>query len=218
MVVNVLDINDCRPTFTQPFYDEGVLENLPAGVAVTTVTASDCDTGNNAVVRYTIVAGDLSVFELDCELIMQLYYFHSTLAQFFLYTVISGEITTLAVLDYEMVSSYYLRVRATDMGGPTPLYSKHSHYKDNYMAVSLLYIIMCLASILTSQGEVDVNIQVMDFNDCPPEFVEPPPSYTIPEDAAPGSVLVGFTVSDCDGGLNGVNGSRFSIIAGIMNA
>ena len=66
--VNVLDINDCTPTFTQPSYNEKVLENLPAGVVVRTVTASDCDSGNNAVVQYTIVAGDISVFEIDCEL------------------------------------------------------------------------------------------------------------------------------------------------------
>lgn len=40
------------------------------------------------------------------------------------HTVVSGEITTLVVLDYEAVSSYYLRVRATDMGRPTQLFSK----------------------------------------------------------------------------------------------
>ena len=62
-----------------------------------------------------------------------------------------------------------------------------------------------------------MNIQVVDFNDCPPEFIEPPPSYTIREDAITGSVVVDFNVNDCDSGLNGVNGSRFSIIAGMLN-
>lgn len=38
-------------------------------------------------------------------------------------TVVSGEITTLVVLDYETVTNYYLRIRATDMGSPT-LFSK----------------------------------------------------------------------------------------------
>ena len=64
-------------------------------------------------------------------------------------------------------------------------------------------------------GEVDVNIQVLDFNDCPPEFIDPPTSRNIREDSVTGSVVFTFTVDDCDGGLNGVNGSRFSIIAGI---
>ena len=67
VVVNVMDVNDCIPTFSRFSYDEPVLENLPAGVVVTTVAATDCDTGSNAVIRYTIVAGDLSVFEVDCE-------------------------------------------------------------------------------------------------------------------------------------------------------
>ena len=65
-----------------------------------------------------------------------------------------------------------------------------------------------------SVGEVDVDVQVMDFNDCPPEFIGPPPSYNIDENSGIGSVLVDFDVNDCDDGLNGVNGSRFSIIAG----
>ena len=69
VVVNVLDINDCVPTFSMPSYNEEVLENLPAGVVVTTVTASDCDAGDNAVVRYEIIGGDLSVFAIDCELV-----------------------------------------------------------------------------------------------------------------------------------------------------
>jgi hypothetical protein len=37
--------------------------------------------------------------------------------------VVSGEITTLVVLDYETVPNYHLRIRATDMGSPT-LFSK----------------------------------------------------------------------------------------------
>ena len=62
---------------------------------------------------------------------------------------------------------------------------------------------------------VDVNVQVLDFNDCPPEFIEPTASYNIDENSDIGSVLFDFDVNDCDDGLNGVNGSRFSIIAGM---
>ena len=47
-------------------------------------------------------------------------------------------------------------------------------------------------------------------------FVDPPPSRNIREDSVAGSVVFTFTVDDCDGGLNGVNGSRFSIIAGLF--
>lgn len=57
-------------------------------------------------------------------------------------------------------------------------------------------------------------VEVQDFNDCPPNFINPPMSESILEDAANGSVIHTFTVSDCDSGINGVNGTRFSIIAG----
>ena len=63
-----MDINDCIPTFTMPSYNAQVLENLPAGVVVTMATAQDCDSGDNAVIRYSIVAGDISVFQVDGEL------------------------------------------------------------------------------------------------------------------------------------------------------
>ncbi len=42
---------------------------------------------------------------------------------FHIIIVVSGEITTLVVLDYEIVPNYHLRIRATDMGSPT-LFSK----------------------------------------------------------------------------------------------
>ena len=60
-----------------------------------------------------------------------------------------------------------------------------------------------------------MSIEVEDFNDCPPVFINNPMSSTIGEDQTSGSVLVTFMVSDCDSGDNGVNGTRFSIIAGV---
>ena len=70
MVVNILDINDCIPTFPMSSYNAQVLENVPAGVVVATAMAQDCDDGDNAVVRYAIVAGDISVFQIDGKLIL----------------------------------------------------------------------------------------------------------------------------------------------------
>lgn len=53
-----------------------------------------------------------------------------------------------------------------------------------------------------------------DFNDCPPEFIGAPTSMTLLENTTRGSVVVDLNVEDCDSGDNGVNGTRFSIIAG----
>ncbi len=68
----------------------------------------------------------------------------------------------------------------------------------------------------THAGVATVNIVVQDFNDCPPVFVNLPPSgsVSIAEGVSKGTVLETFQVSDCDSGDNGVNGTRFTIIAG----
>ena len=55
-----------------------------------------------------------------------------------------------------------------------------------------------------------------DFNDCRPEFVVPDPEVSVLEDAALHTVVYIFTVHDCDSGLNGVDGTRFNILTGIM--
>ena len=53
-----------------------------------------------------------------------------------------------------------------------------------------------------------------DFNECPPEFQVLNPEMPVAEDAGLRSVVYTFTVQDCDSDLNGVDGARFSIIAG----
>ena len=63
-------------------------------------------------------------------------------------------------------------------------------------------------------GSVNVIFSVVDFNDCPPTFVNPPRFLSLPEDVNINSLITTYTVQDCDSGLNGVNGTRFSIIAG----
>ena len=96
--------------------------------------------------------------------------------------------TTLTPLDFEVESEYYLNVIVTDMGLP-----------------------------FARTGQVDLTIQVQDFNDCPPLFDNVQTSLTVLEDAPDGTVLVTFEVTDCDSGLNGENGTRFTIIAGEDN-
>lgn len=67
VVIRVDDVNDCDPTFTSSVYSVPVSENTPPGTRVTMVTARDCDLGNNGLVRYTIVGGNVGVFSLDGE-------------------------------------------------------------------------------------------------------------------------------------------------------
>jgi hypothetical protein len=67
VIVDVLDINDCQPTFVEQEYRVNINENLPQGSSVASVRATDCDLGDNAVVRYSIADGDVGIFELNCE-------------------------------------------------------------------------------------------------------------------------------------------------------
>lgn len=62
------DINDCVPTFVEDEYRVDISENLPIGSRVAVVSATDCDAGTNAQLRYSIAAGSLGVFQLDCKL------------------------------------------------------------------------------------------------------------------------------------------------------
>lgn len=65
-------------------------------------------------------------------------------------------------------------------------------------------------------GEVSVLFQVEDFNDCPPVFVNHPTSVMVTENNNANSVIQTFAVQDCDSGINGVNGTLFSIISGTI--
>ena len=74
---------------------------------------------------------------------------------------------------------------------------------------------MSSISVLCTLDESRVDIQILDFNDCPPEFLNPPSSMEVAEETVGvGSIIADFEVNDCDSGLNGRNGTRFSIIAG----
>lgn len=56
--VEVIDVNDCPPEFTQPAYEATVLLPTWANVTVLTVTALDPDLPADAAVKYDIIEGD----------------------------------------------------------------------------------------------------------------------------------------------------------------
>lgn len=55
VLITVLDINDCRPRFTERVYNTSVFENEPSFTSVITVKAIDLDEGENGVVLYTML-------------------------------------------------------------------------------------------------------------------------------------------------------------------
>uniref|UniRef100_A0A5F8GVD2 FAT atypical cadherin 2 n=1 Tax=Monodelphis domestica TaxID=13616 RepID=A0A5F8GVD2_MONDO len=94
--VFVLDINDNSPQCTKILYSSKVPEDVLPGHFILQVTATDLDTGVNALVTYSLHGPGADEFKLDP------------------YT---GELTTLMLLDREEKDVYYLVAKATDGGG-----------------------------------------------------------------------------------------------------
>ncbi|EMP24712.1 Protocadherin Fat 2 [Chelonia mydas] len=103
--VEVEDINDNPPVFSQMLYTASVSEGLPAQTLVVQLFASDKDSGRNKVISYQILddsSGATKSFDIDSN---------------------TGQITTAHVLDHETNHQFLMKVRATDHGIP-PLSSE----------------------------------------------------------------------------------------------
>ncbi|KAM9849716.1 uncharacterized protein ACBR49_007003 [Aulostomus maculatus] len=99
--VTVLDANDNAPVFNQSVYKATVLENAPKDTYVTTLNASDADSGSNGIVTYyfsDIDSGHGDLFVIDEK---------------------TGVVSIKGALDYEREKKYELRIDAKDQGGLT---------------------------------------------------------------------------------------------------
>lgn len=98
--IQVLDVNDNSPVFDHDgTYEVYVEENQPKGHEVTTITAHDDDTGNNAAISYYLTGNS------DANKMFSL---HPR----------TGVLTTQEVLDHETRNNYTLQVIAMDSGLP----------------------------------------------------------------------------------------------------
>ncbi|XP_034544310.1 protocadherin-23 [Notolabrus celidotus] len=94
LTVEVWDINDQKPVFTQSVYNASVAENRDPGEPVARVSATDEDSEENAVVWYSLLPGP--GYEL------------------FSINPYTGLITTTSYLDREQQQQFNLRVQARD--------------------------------------------------------------------------------------------------------
>lgn len=95
VMVQVADVNDCPPRFSQsPAIPIRVQEDLPVGSLVTLINARDSD---SVLLRYSIVNEEGSIFTIDED---------------------SGAVYLAEPLDYETQPIYNISVRATDDGLP----------------------------------------------------------------------------------------------------
>ncbi|XP_023184230.1 protocadherin gamma-A10-like isoform X42 [Xiphophorus maculatus] len=94
--VTVLDANDNAPVFSQAVYKASLPENSPIGTLVITVSATDADEGVNGDVTYDfghVTDEVMKIFSIDSK---------------------KGEIRVMDNVDYEVTTSYEIRIKAKD--------------------------------------------------------------------------------------------------------
>eukprot|EP00079_Xenopus_tropicalis_P015439 XP_004913058.1 PREDICTED: cadherin EGF LAG seven-pass G-type receptor 1 isoform X2 [Xenopus tropicalis] len=96
--IYVEDENDNYPQFTEKRYVVQVPENVSPNSHILQVQATDRDKGNNAIVYYSIVSGNIK-------------------GQFYIHSF-TGNIDVIHPLDYEAIREYSLRIKAQDGGRP----------------------------------------------------------------------------------------------------
>uniref|UniRef100_A0A8C4MIF9 Cadherin-23 n=1 Tax=Equus asinus asinus TaxID=83772 RepID=A0A8C4MIF9_EQUAS len=153
--LEIVDINDNNPIFDQPSYQEAVFEDVPVGTVILTVTATDADSGNFALVEYSLGDGEGK----------------------FAINPITGDIYVLSSLDREKKDHYILTALAKDNPGDAA-----SNRREN---------------------SVQVVIQVLDINDCRPQFSKPQFSTSVYENEPAGTSVITMMATDQDEGSNG---------------
>uniref|UniRef100_A0A673HXY9 Protocadherin-15 n=1 Tax=Sinocyclocheilus rhinocerous TaxID=307959 RepID=A0A673HXY9_9TELE len=102
LLVEVTDINDNSPVFSQPIYTVNVPENTPAGTVILRLSAEDADLVSNVTYRIKTEAA----------------------RQLFAVNRLTGAVSVLQVLDFEDLaagnSTYTFEVEALDHGGVLP--------------------------------------------------------------------------------------------------
>ncbi|XP_068963516.1 protocadherin alpha-13 isoform X4 [Petaurus breviceps papuanus] len=101
--VDIGDVNDNAPTFEQPMYTVFVKENNPPGCHIFTVSASDPDALENALVSYSLVERRVGERPLSSYVSV-----HSE----------SGKVYALQPLDHEELELLQFQVSARDAGFP----------------------------------------------------------------------------------------------------
>uniref|UniRef100_A0A3Q2CU25 Protocadherin 2 alpha c n=1 Tax=Cyprinodon variegatus TaxID=28743 RepID=A0A3Q2CU25_CYPVA len=105
VIVNVLDINDNAPVFSQTLYKARIYENAKLGTAIITLNATDLDEGKNGQVTYSFSevgrGKQTELFEIDAN---------------------TGTVTAKKNIDYEENPAFEIQVQASD-GASSPMTS-----------------------------------------------------------------------------------------------
>ncbi|XP_062986161.1 protocadherin gamma-C5-like isoform X22 [Elgaria multicarinata webbii] len=103
VLLNISDVNDNAPSFSQHFYNSFLKENNPPGSLLCTVAASDPDEGDNSRLTYSVVGSQI----------------HNAPVSSFVYiNPDNGNIYAQHSFDYEMLQVLQIPVVVQDAGSP----------------------------------------------------------------------------------------------------
>uniref|UniRef100_A0A9J7WVM6 Cadherin domain-containing protein n=1 Tax=Cyprinus carpio carpio TaxID=630221 RepID=A0A9J7WVM6_CYPCA len=144
--VTVLDANDNAPEFNQTIYSAYVIENAPKGTYITTVNATDADSGSNGHITFSF--SDLKEHSRDMFSIDEN----------------TGLVSVLGNIDFEKEKRFEIRVKATDQGGLTStskLVIEVGDVNDNAPVINL----MSLSSPVAEDVAPGTTIAVLNIKD-----------------------------------------------------
>uniref|UniRef100_A0A3B1IUA2 Cadherin domain-containing protein n=1 Tax=Astyanax mexicanus TaxID=7994 RepID=A0A3B1IUA2_ASTMX len=144
--VTVLDANDNAPVFSQTVYKATVVENAATDTYITTVNATDADSGSNGEVSYAFsnLKEHLSeIFRIDGH---------------------SGVISVAGNVDFEKDKRYEIRVEVKDQGGLTDtskVIIEVSDVNDNTPVIN----IMSFSSPVSEDSPIGTTIAIINVKD-----------------------------------------------------
>ncbi|CRK94042.1 CLUMA_CG007566, isoform A, partial [Clunio marinus] len=168
--VEIADINDNAPVWEKDPITIEISEDTSVGSLIYNFTATDADTGSNSDIQYKLVK------QVPSE--------HDTFAV----DPLTGALTLLTTLDYEVISEYILIVTATD--------------QSSNVSVRL-------------STSVTARIMIIDTNDNNPIFVQPTVKDTLvylSDSATVGQLVTHVIAIDKDNGQNGL--ISYNIVSG----
>uniref|UniRef100_A0A8C6T071 Cadherin domain-containing protein n=1 Tax=Neogobius melanostomus TaxID=47308 RepID=A0A8C6T071_9GOBI len=105
IIINVLDVNDNAPVFSQRLYKTSVVENVKIGTSIITVNATDLDEGTNGNIEFSFIDIEQNkrtdVFAIDGK---------------------TGIVTNIKNINFEENSAFEIRIQARD-GATSPMSS-----------------------------------------------------------------------------------------------
>ncbi|XP_053284316.1 protocadherin alpha-8-like [Pleuronectes platessa] len=99
LIIDVLDINDNMPVFTDDTYTVFLEENASIGTTVIKVNATDLDEGSNGEIIYSLGTN-----------------LHSRIRELFRIDPNTGDIIVQELIDFELGESYEIDIQASDKG------------------------------------------------------------------------------------------------------